>query len=107
MSAPKNDVIPLTLICSSTDHTWSERTVVIAVATTGDWITLSIDKIALAFWLVDTNLWEVPIPTLVISNAIGILFNAFSAELASLILSSLIFIRNTSCGNFVVFRIPA
>ena len=63
---------------------------VTAVDTTGDWMILSRVNNALAFWLVETNLWDVPIPTLVISKVVGTIPNASWALLANLIASSLI-----------------
>ena len=77
------------------------------MATTGDWITLSRVNNTFAFWFVDTNLWLVPIPTLVRSNVLGTLLNAFSAVFASLIVSSLTLTTKTSSGNSVVFPTPA
>ena len=85
---------------------WSARVVVIAVETIGDWIRLSIALSIFAFWFVATNLWEVPIPTLVISTATGFVFNASSAFLAILIVSSLILTTNNSSGKKVVAPTP-
>ena len=87
-------------------NTILERWEVTAVATTGDWITLSRAKTTLEFWLVDTNLWDEPIPTLVMFNASGITLRAFSALDANLIVSSLILITYTSPGTLVVVPIP-
>ena len=55
------------------------------------------------------NLCEVPIPTLSSSIGTAILFRAFSAEDASLILSSLILITNMSSpvGRYSVLPTPA
>ena len=63
---------------------------VIAVATIGDWIRLSIPIRTLAFWLVETNLWEIPIPTWVISNTLGGFLRASETEAATLTLKSLL-----------------
>ena len=81
--------------------------VVTAVDTTGDWIILSNANNALAFGFVATNLWEVPIPTLVISKTFGTTFKASSALLANLIASELILTTNTSDGTLSVVPIPA
>jgi len=108
-SDPKNDVIPLTDILLSRVDTLSVRVWVWAVDTIGDWIKLSIASKHLAFWFVAMNLWEVPIPTLSSSMAIGILLRAFSAVDASLIDSSVTLITNKSwlVGRNSVLPSPA
>ena len=106
-SDPKKDVIPLNWITLSTPNTICERVVVTAVDTTGDCKRLSKVKSAFAFWLVATNLWDVPIPTLVISKVCGIIFNASAAFLANLIVSSSILTTNRSAGKNEVVPIPA
>ena len=82
------EVIPARLINSSVVKTCEVKWEVTAVATIGDWITLSIDTINFAFWLTALNLCDVPIPTLLISTTSGTVFNAFSAVSAILIESS-------------------
>ena len=107
ISDPKKDVIPLNLITLSTDWTLSASTVVTAVDTTGDWITLSIATTTLAFWFVAINLWEVPIPTLSRSTTTGIDLSAFSALVAILIkLSSTFTAYKFSSGRNVVLEVP-
>ena len=106
-SAPKNDVIPLTLIVVSNTVMFVERPVVTAVETTGDWITLSIATRTFAFWLVATNLWDVPIPTLSSSTAIGTALSALVALAATLIvLSSTLIAKISSPGKNVLFPTP-
>ena len=56
--------------------------------------------------MVATNRWEVPIPTLVISTVVGTIFNASSAFLAILIVSSLTLTTNNSSGRYSVTPIP-
>ena len=108
-SDPKNEVIPLNVILSSVLATLSARTVVWEVETIGDWIKLSNATKHLAFLLVATNLWDVPIPTLLSSIATGNLFSAFSAEVASLILLSDTLMTNISSpeGKNSVLPAPA
>ena len=106
-SAPKNEVIPLNSITLSVSWIILSNVVVTAVDTTGDWIILSNANNALAFGFVATNLWEVPIPTLVISKTFGTTFKASSALLANLIASELILTTNTSDGTLSVVPIPA
>ena len=60
--------------------------VVVAVETIGDWIRLSSATITFAFWFVDINLCNVPIPTLVMSKVFGTILRASSALLDNLIL---------------------
>ena len=106
-SDPKNEVIPLNFNVLSTDNTWSARVVVTAVETIGDWIRLSSATITFAFWLVETNLCDVPMPTLSSSTTSGIDFRAFSALVAILItLSSTLTANRFSPGKKVVFAAP-
>ena len=74
--------MPLKKITSSKIVSGFESVVVSAVDTIGDWMMLSIETRTFAFWLVDINLWEVPIPTEVISTTSGIALSAFSALVA-------------------------
>ena len=87
-------------------NAWSESVVVIAVPTTGDWMILSKQTITLAFWFVDTNLWDVPIPTFVRLTVSGIDNSAFCAVSAILILLSSTFTANTLDGNLFVAPTP-
>ena len=106
-SDPKKDVIPLNFIILSTSPTWSARVVVTEVATTGDWIRLSKATSTLAFWLVEINLWDVPIPTLSSSTICGIDLSAFSALVAILmLLSSTLTANRLSPGKNVVLAAP-
>ena len=79
------EVIPARLINSSVVTTDEVKWDVTAVETIGDWIMLSIETNNLEFWLIELNLCEVPIPTLVISTTSGTVFSAFSAVSAILI----------------------
>ena len=106
-SDPKNDVIPLKNNILSVLCNRSERWVVTDVDTTGDWIILSIATSTFAFWLVEINLWDVPIPTLSNSTTCGIDLSAFSALDAILILlSSTLTAKIFSPGKKVVFAAP-
>ena len=105
-SPPVIEVIPVSLRVSSVVNNVSASVVVTAVETMGDWIKLSIAINPLAFWFVETNLCEVPIPTLVKSTASGNGFNAFSALEAILILFSFTLIANNSPGRKVVVPTP-
>ena len=105
-SDPKNEVIPLNLIKSSVVKTWSAKVVVTDVATTGDWMILSKASSALAFWFLAINLWDVPIPTWVISNVSGTIFKAFSALDANLTLSSLTLTMKIFSGSLSVLPTP-
>ena len=67
---------------------------------------LSIAISPLAFLFVATNLWEVPIPTLVMSTASGTGFKAFSALDAIFISSSFTLTTNKSVGSEVVVPTP-
>ena len=81
--------------------------VVRAVETTGDWMILSSATTTFAFWLVDTNLCDVPIPTLSSSTTSGIDFSAFAALVAILItLSSTLTANRFSPGRKVVSAAP-
>ena len=94
-SLPKNEEIPLNFNISSVVNTWSVKDVVTAVETTGDWIILSNAKRTFAFWLVETNLCEVPIPTLVIFKTSGTILRAFVELDASFTLFSSTFTIKT------------
>ena len=60
-----------------------EVIVVTAVDTRGDWITLSIDIKVFAFCFLDLKTWEVPIPTLAISNVTAGVDKASAADFAN------------------------
>ena len=59
-----------------------------------------------AFWFIEVNLWNVPIPTLVISKTSGTDLRASSALLASLTLFISTFTIKTLSGNLLVVPTP-
>ena len=74
--------------------------------TTGDWTILSKQSRTLALAFVATNLWDVPIPTLVKLTDSGTERRAFLALSVTLILLSSTLIANTSFGSLLVNPIP-
>ena len=90
-SPPKNEVIPENLIILSVIPIWVDNPVVTEVATIGDWIKLSRQIKHFPFWLNVVNVWEAPIPTLVILKVFGIDFSASSADADSLTFCSFTF----------------
>ena len=105
-SPPNIDVIPLNFIRSSVVNISLARVVVTAVDTIGDWTILSKQSRTLAFAFVATNLWEVPIPTLVKLTDSGTERRAFLALSVTLMKLSSTLIANTSLGNLSVHPIP-
>ena len=105
-SPPKNEVIPANSIISLVVNTSFSRWVVTAVDTRGDWIMLSSVTSTFEFWFIETNLWDVPIPTLVKSTLLTTPIRASFAVAASLILSSVILTANTDDGNLSVVPTP-
>ena len=79
---------------------------VTAVATIGCWTMLSILIIHLEFCFLEVNEWEVPTPTAVMSIKVGLVFNAFSADVASCNLLSSFLTANTVEGSLSVTPTP-
>ena len=105
-SPPKNDTVLSTKIVSSVVNILLTNFAVVEVETTGDWMRLSSATTTFAFWFIEVNLCNVPIPTLVISKTSGTNLRASSALLASLTLFISTFTIKTLSGNLLVVPTP-